>query len=194
MTEHDLEVDWRGEPPTYTTYLHLDDVLSLQHPLAAGVDARTSAAEHFFIIVHQSSELWLKQVLLDLEAAVDPQPHDPDTRAEHLARAEACLQLMTSQVETLDHLPADAFLSFRTALGTASGAESEQFVRLRAVLEPSAEHADLLRGAADAFARWQQSHLDVVARLLGDAGGTGGTAGLTFLERRMLPTPAGRHR
>nr|WP_284290182.1 tryptophan 2,3-dioxygenase family protein [Angustibacter aerolatus] len=181
------EADWPGEPPTYATYLHLDHLLSLQHPLAADVDPRTRAAEHFFIIVHQASELWLQQVLLDLDAATAPTASTPPgARHEHLARAEACLHLMTAQVEALDHLPPDAFRAFRAALGTASGAQSQQFEHLRARLAPAAEHADLLRGVAAAFARWQRSHLAVVARLLGDDGGTGGTPGVTYLQRRVL--------
>src|SRR5439155_2978491 len=40
----------------YRDYLHLDSLLELQHPQSPPDDRRVYAAEHFFIVVHQSSE------------------------------------------------------------------------------------------------------------------------------------------
>ena len=48
---------------TYASYLHLDELLKLQH-------TRSSPAEHdelLFIVIHQSTELWLKELLHELD-------------------------------------------------------------------------------------------------------------------------------
>ena len=48
---------------TYASYLHLDDLLKLQQ-------SRSSPAEHdelLFIVIHQSTELWLKELLHELD-------------------------------------------------------------------------------------------------------------------------------
>ena len=49
---------------TYSSYLKIDDLLSLQHPLAE----RPESHEMLFIIIHQASELWFKQMLHELDA------------------------------------------------------------------------------------------------------------------------------
>ena len=44
---------------TYAGYLHLDEVLRAQHPVAPDDEGRSvRAAEHFFIVTHQAFELW----------------------------------------------------------------------------------------------------------------------------------------
>ncbi len=49
---------------SYGDYLHLDAVLSAQHPLSPAHD------EMLFIVQHQTSELWMKLMLHELTAAV----------------------------------------------------------------------------------------------------------------------------
>ena len=51
---------------TYTGYLGLDDVLTAQHPLSDP----PHHDEMLFIIQHQTTELWLKLILHELEAAI----------------------------------------------------------------------------------------------------------------------------
>jgi tryptophan 2,3-dioxygenase len=53
----------------YRDYLHLDTLLCLQQPRVPPGDTRSWAAEHLFIVVHQTCELWLAQILLDLDHA-----------------------------------------------------------------------------------------------------------------------------
>ncbi|WP_026424641.1 tryptophan 2,3-dioxygenase family protein, partial [Actinokineospora inagensis] len=54
----------------YQDYLALDTLLDLQRPRVPATEGpRVHAAEHFFIIVHQASELWVAQLLLDLDHA-----------------------------------------------------------------------------------------------------------------------------
>jgi len=114
----------------YRDYLQLDTLLALQHPKSPPDERRVYAAEHFFIVAHQSSELWLAQILLDLNeatTALTPTPSEPDLALEHLRRVADTLSVLHSQITTLDQLPSHSFARFRPHLGTASGAQSTQF-------------------------------------------------------------------
>jgi tryptophan 2,3-dioxygenase len=116
---------------TYPSYLHLDEILGAQHPLAPDAEgASVCAAEHFFIVTHQAFELWFKQLLLDLaEAArvLPPPISDAEMALDHLQRARSILRLLVQQMVLFDHLSPRSFLAFRPYLGTASGSESNQF-------------------------------------------------------------------
>jgi tryptophan 2,3-dioxygenase len=116
---------------TYAGYLHLDSILTAQHPVAPdehGPGVR--AAEHFFIVTHQAFELWFKQLLLDLRCATELlPPPSPDTEMalDHLQRASSVLRLLVQQMVLFDSLSPRSFLAFRPYLGDASGSESEQW-------------------------------------------------------------------
>src|ERR1700680_4396945 len=120
-----------GHDLTYGSYLHLDQILGAQHPVAPdeqGTGVR--AAEHFFIVTHQAFELWLKQFLVDRAAAAEllpPPISDRELALDHLQRARSVLRLLVQQMVLFDHLSPRSFLAFRPYLGTASGSESGQF-------------------------------------------------------------------
>src|SRR5438128_3194878 len=120
-------------PPrlTYAGYLHLEEILGAQHPIAPHEHgAGVRAAEHFFIVTHQAFELWFKQLLLDLADAarlVPPPASDVEQALDHLQRARPILRLLVQQMVLFDHLSPRSFLAFRPYLGTASGSESGQF-------------------------------------------------------------------
>ena len=63
--EQGIQTDLRGRL-TYTGYLCLDQLLSAQKPLSKPVHHD----EMLFIIQHQTSELWIKLTLHELEAAI----------------------------------------------------------------------------------------------------------------------------
>jgi tryptophan 2,3-dioxygenase len=114
----------------YRDYLHLDALLKLQRPRIPSGERRGYAAEHFFIVAHQSCELWLAQILLDLDEAtraLRPDPAEPELALEYLLRVADTLSVLHSQITALDQLPARSFARFRPHLGTASGAQSTQF-------------------------------------------------------------------
>jgi tryptophan 2,3-dioxygenase len=123
---------------TYAGYLHLEEILNAQHPLAPDVEgAAVRAAEHFFIITHQAFELWFKQLMLDLAdaaARLRPPEADPEMALDHLHRAASILRLLVQQMVLFDHLSPRSFLAFRPYLGTASGSESEQFREVQRAL------------------------------------------------------------
>jgi tryptophan 2,3-dioxygenase len=208
---------------TYCGYLRLPELLSLQRPLAPReVSARERAAEHFFIVSHQATELWLSQALLDLDAAVDalaPPGLQAELAVEHVQRVTEVAGLLLDHVAILRRLPIACFAPLRARLGHASGAESAQFRALERALgirdgpgpvyEALCEALDarglcladlyaddLAAGAlyrvaetlldvAERLLRWQLLHVQVVARLLGDQPGTGGTTGVAYLVDRV---------
>jgi tryptophan 2,3-dioxygenase len=109
---------------TYPSYLALDDLLALQR-------AR-SEPEHpdelLFIVVHQSSELWFKVIIQQLEAVlVDLETGDGDRALWHIQRINALMRIVTEQLSALDSLPPQRFLQFRGFLGSSSGQQSLQF-------------------------------------------------------------------
>jgi tryptophan 2,3-dioxygenase len=129
----------RAEPElTYASYLHLDEILHAQHPLAPdehGTAVRS--AEHFFIVTHQAFELWFKQLLLDLGSAAEllaPPDGDVEMALDHLQRSASVLRLLVQQMVLFDHLSPRSFLAFRPYLGTASGSESGQFREVQRAL------------------------------------------------------------
>ncbi|MEU9192926.1 tryptophan 2,3-dioxygenase family protein [Streptomyces hundungensis] len=120
----------------YARYLALDDLLGLQRPLyPAGRDPAVEAAERFFIVAHQTSELWLAQAALDIDAAVDalaeadgsPEWDGPERALEHLGRVTGMVRVLDETVRLLERLPLQHFAAFRHHLGTASGAQSRGF-------------------------------------------------------------------
>ena len=112
---------------TYADYLQLHELLGLQ-----GDDRGISSDEMHFIIVHQTFELWFKQVIRELSEARnilggDHVPEDDIPRAvDHLGRTTEIFRLMANQWTVLETLTPQGFLAFRDGLGSASGFESFQ--------------------------------------------------------------------
>ena len=110
---------------TYADYLKLRDLLSAQRPLSDLHD------EMLFIIIHQTKELWMKQMLHELEFAirlVDEDSFAPAYKA--LARVGRIQSVMTLSWDVLSTLTPVDYLAFRDVLGTSSGFQSAQFREL----------------------------------------------------------------
>lgn len=143
---------------TYSSYLNVGDLLELQHPLSPPeLGPQIQAAEHFFIIVHQSFELWFSQELIDLNCATDalegPTP-SPEAALDHLLRVIGIQRLLNQHMAMFDHLSPAMFMAFRGYLGTASGAGSFQYRKVeRALGVRSSEPSRLYRGFAAAVER-----------------------------------------
>ena len=109
---------------SYPTYLELDALLALQHP--------RSDPEHpdelLFIIVHQSSELWFKLILHELDRLCAVMAaNDVLGSLESLNRVNGLMRIVTAQLHALETLSPRQFSQFRTNLGTSSGSQSVQF-------------------------------------------------------------------
>jgi tryptophan 2,3-dioxygenase len=114
---------------TYGTYLALDDLLALQR--------RRSSPEHpdelLFIVVHQSSELWFKVLLRDLETlATAFQKRDAGLALWQVQRINGVMRIVSAQLSSLALLPPQHFAEFRGNLGTSSGSQSVQFRAIEA--------------------------------------------------------------
>jgi tryptophan 2,3-dioxygenase len=116
---------------TYTSYLHLDELLACQEPLSEGPEHD----ELLFIVIHQVYELWFKVLLHEaehLQRALEA--GDTSTALATMKRMLTILKTVVAQVDVLETMTPLAFASFRGRLERASGFQSAQFRELEAVL------------------------------------------------------------
>src|SRR5580692_1675693 len=112
----------KPEPITYSGYLQLDKILQAQAPLSSAHD------ESLFIIQHQTSELWMKLAIHELNAtcrliAVD----DLRPAFKTLARVSRILEQLNSAWDVLRTMTPSEYTQFRDALGQSSGLQSWQY-------------------------------------------------------------------
>jgi tryptophan 2,3-dioxygenase len=111
-------------PLSYNKYLRVQDLIKLQ-------DCLSTPAHHdelLFITVHQAYELWFKQILHELDAAILLLEEDrvpAATRA--LRRVVEIEKLLINQIHILESMTPISFLAFRDQLNPASGFQSMQF-------------------------------------------------------------------
>lgn len=115
----------------YAGYLRLDRILSAQEPL--------SNPEHhdelLFIIQHQTSELWMRLVVHELQAAIDSVKHDQLAPCfKILARVKHVQRMLFEQWAVLETLTPSEYAEFRGVLGNASGFQSFQFRKIEYLL------------------------------------------------------------
>jgi tryptophan 2,3-dioxygenase len=118
-------------PVTYSSYLKLDQLLSLQQPLSDGPEHD----ETLFIVIHQVYELWFKELLheLDYLKALLARPDTPRALAT-LKRVLTILKVAVAQIDVLETMTPLEFLSFRERLESGSGFQSFQFRELEFLL------------------------------------------------------------
>ncbi|HVE12067.1 MAG TPA: tryptophan 2,3-dioxygenase family protein [Elusimicrobiota bacterium] len=117
---------------SYSGYLALDRLLDCQKPESAR-RGRPAHDETLFIIVHQTYELWFKQILHELDSilalfgktAVDEE--DMGLAAARLARITEIQKILIDQLRVLETMTPLDFLEFRDLLNPSSGFQSVQF-------------------------------------------------------------------
>jgi len=110
---------------TYADYLKLDRLLGAQQPLSGLHD------EMLFIVIHQTKELWLKQMLHEVGLAIRLVEEDRFAPAyKALSRVSRIQEVMTLSWDVLSTLTPVDYLAFRDVLGTSSGFQSAQFREL----------------------------------------------------------------
>jgi len=143
---------------SYSSYLGLDRLLSAQHPV--------SHPEHhdelLFIVQHQTTELWLKLVLHELQDACRLLRDDELQPAlKRIARVKHIQRTLTEQWSVLATLTPTEYAQFRGFLGNSSGFQSWQYravefslgnkdVRMLRVFENDAEAHEVLTGILEA--------------------------------------------
>ncbi len=162
---------------TYSTYLKIDELLSLQKPVSAGPEHD----ETLFIVIHQVYELWFKQILHEVDYLKGLLAKGDVPRALHtLKRILTILKVVVAQIDVLETMTPLEFLSFRERLESGSGFQSFQFRELEFVLGmKNAAALDRYPAESDARARLE--------RRLGET--TLWDAFLHFLAHQGHPVP-----
>jgi tryptophan 2,3-dioxygenase len=161
---------------SYGDYLHLDAVLSAQHPRSPDHN------EMLFIVQHQTSELWMKLMLHELHAAIHCIANDQLASAfKMLARVSKIMEQLVHAWDVLATMTPPEYSAIRPYLGHSSGFQSWQYRCIEfslgnknpAMLKPHSHREDLLthvRAAYEAPSLYDEA--------------------LRLLARRGLPMPA----
>ena len=161
---------------SYGDYLQLDAILSAQKPLSPAHD------EMLFIVQHQTSELWMKLMLHELQAAMAHIANNELQMAfKMLARVSKIMEQLVHAWDVLATMTPPEYTAMRPYLGQSSGFQSYQYRSIefslgnknRAMLKPHEHRADLLAQVQAAYEA--PSLYDEALRLL---------------ARRGLPMPA----
>ncbi|MBX3300555.1 MAG: tryptophan 2,3-dioxygenase [Acidobacteria bacterium] len=118
-----------GKDPllSYNEYLQVRPLLELQRTLSDPV----SHDELLFIIIHQTYELWFRQILHEIDATIGWINEDRLFRANHSMRVvQAIERVIVTQIHALETMAPIGFLEFRDKLNPASGFQSMQFREL----------------------------------------------------------------
>ena len=161
---------------SYGDYLHLDAVLTAQHPLSPTHD------EMLFIVQHQTSELWMKLMLHELRAAIARIAGDELAPAfKGLARVSKIMEQLVHAWDVLATMTPPEYSAIRPYLSNSSGFQSWQYRCIEfmlgnknaAMLKPHSHRPELL---ARVDAAWRAPSLY--------------DESLRLLARRGLPVPA----
>lgn len=185
----------------YEVYIRTDELLVLQ-PEPGTWKHRD---ELLFTVVHQSSELWLKLAVAEIDHAVLNISQDSIQAAcRFLVRARDCINYTTTQLPMLEKMTPWDYQHVRTALGHGSGFDSPGFRNLRNSLKGLVEgvQAALVRASLtleelylsveehealyslvellvdidEALMIWRSVHVKVIERTIGGTvSGTQGT-------------------
>jgi tryptophan 2,3-dioxygenase len=160
------KMDYAGTM-TYADYLQLDAILNAQKPRSPDPN------EWLFIIQHQTSELWMKLVLIELRAAVAAVAADDLPPAfKMLARVSRIFEQLVHAWDVLATMTPSEYSAIRPYLESSSGFQSWQYREIEyvlgnknpALLEAHAHRADIHARVEQALAA--PSLYDEALRLL----------------------------
>jgi tryptophan 2,3-dioxygenase len=175
VAEEGARLDFQQDM-SYGDYLHLDQVLTAQHPLSPDHN------EMLFIVQHQTSELWMKLMLHELRAAVAAiAAEELGTAFKMLARVSRIMEQLVHAWDVLSTMTPPEYSAIRPYLSASSGFQSYQYRCIEfalgnknaAMLQPHAHRPDLL---AVVEAAWRAPSLY--------------DESLRLLARRGIPVPA----
>jgi len=126
----------------YSDYLQLDKILGAQQLESDKAGHEHAHDEMLFIVIHQSYELWFKQILFEVGSVIDilSQPNIQDNSPDlfivnhRLKRVVTIMQVLIDKINILETMTPLDFLDFRNMLRPASGFQSIQFKLLEAYL------------------------------------------------------------
>ena len=134
-------------PINYNDYLKISELLSHQN-LRSEELGKPAHDELLFITVHQTYELWFKQMLCELDSTLKIFSQDKieerllSTVVHRLGRVNEIMRLLIDQVTVLETMTPLDFLDFRDMLYPASGFQSLQFrlIEIKLGLKTEARH------------------------------------------------------
>ena len=142
--EH-AQLDFDGRM-SYGDYLQLDAILNAQKPLSPDHN------EMLFIVQHQTSELWMKLMLHELQAAIENIRHNELPGAfKMLARVSKIMEQLVHAWDVLATMTPPEYSAIRPYLAQSSGFQSWQYRCIEfamgnknaAMLRPHAHQPDL---------------------------------------------------
>ena len=120
----------KGALLSYNKYLKVPELIQLQGTLSDP----PSHDELLFIVIHQTYELWFKQILHEIDATIQWLDQGRTFRANHSLRAVVGIEkVLVTQIHLLETMAQIGFLEFRDKLNPASGFQSMQFRELEFV-------------------------------------------------------------
>ncbi|NML59710.1 tryptophan 2,3-dioxygenase [Massilia sp. RP-1-19] len=133
--EKKCPVSWHGakmdftEAMSYGDYLGLDQILSAQHPRSPNHN------EMLFIVQHQTSELWLKLMLHEMQAVrASLRANELAPAFKMLARVARIMDQLVHAWDVLATLTPPEYTAIRPYLGASSGFQSHQYRELEFIL------------------------------------------------------------
>lgn len=139
---------------SYGDYLHLDEVLSAQHPLSPDHN------EMLFIVQHQTSELWMKLMLHEMGAAMQALSQDRlGASFKMLSRVSRIMEQLVHAWDVLATMTPPEYSAIRPYLANSSGFQSAQYRCIEfslgnknpAMLKPHAHKPELLAKVQAAY-------------------------------------------
>ena len=123
----------------YINYLALDKVLDAQN-LVSKEKGKEAHDEMLFIIIHQTYELWFKQILHELGSAMvlfkenKIDESNIGVVVSRMQRVNKIMETLVGQLDILETMTSLDFLEFRGHLSPASGFQSHQFRKIEVIL------------------------------------------------------------
>ena len=133
------------KPVYYGDYLQLPKILNAQVPESSKY-GKPAHDETLFIIIHQTYELWFKQIIHELDSIreIMGKPFVPSTDLSvinsRLERVTTIQQILIDQIRIMETMTTLDFMEFRDYLVPASGFQSLQFRLVEATLGIKPEH------------------------------------------------------
>src|SRR6478672_1482553 len=157
-----------NEAVHYHDYLQLDKILEAQHPESEKHN-EPAHDEMLFIIIHQTYELWFKQLHYEADSllhimrkpALNDNSPELQTVVHRLDRMAVILRVLVHQIDVLETMTPMDFLDFRDLLRPASGFQSWQFKLLEAKLGLKFEYR---HGKEYYTAQLRQEDVDVIKK------------------------------
>jgi tryptophan 2,3-dioxygenase len=156
----------------YHDYLQLDKILNAQF-LESQKRNLVAHDEMLFIVIHQTYELWFKQLHFETDSVVgimskpalnDNSP-ELQTVVHRLNRMVTILRVLVHQIDIMETMTPMDFLDFRDMLRPASGFQSWQFKELEAKLGLKFEHR---HGKEHYTSQLRNEHVDIIKKAEGD--------------------------